>query len=149
VSFLWKRGPICLALCQDRNWSNLFCTSERYNKCDISHARVGLEWSIEFYYFISLQKLKRNRRRRKCRQTIRDRAFVSFVQFFLHKCGEVTFGKLHIMTSANGNRPIIINTNKKYRRMPLTLADVPIPENVKNFEIILIRLFSLNQICIK
>jgi hypothetical protein len=73
---------------------------------------------------------------RKCQQTIWDRQFVSFVQFFLHKCGEITFGPLYIYSSENGNGPIVI-ANGKHEELPM--ADVPIPENVKNFKIIRIK----------
>jgi hypothetical protein len=67
----------------------------------------------------------------KCHQTIGDRQFVSFVQFFLHKCGEITLGQLEITSLENGNGPIV----NIYGEDPnLPLADVPIPENVKNFE---------------
>jgi hypothetical protein len=72
------------------------------------------------------------------RETIGDRQVVSFIQFFLHECGEVTLGHLHIKLPENVNVPIVIvNEND---RMPLPLADVPIPQNVKNFKSIRIRL---------
>jgi hypothetical protein len=72
----------------------------------------------------------------KKRKTIGDRQFVSFVQFFLHKLGEVTLEQLRIRLSENGNGPIVI-VNREDRELPL--ADVPIPKNIKNFESIIIR----------
>jgi hypothetical protein len=53
----------------------------------------------------------------------------------LHKFGEVTFGQLLIIWSGNGNVAII--TFKKDEELPL--ADMPIPENVKDFAAIGIR----------
>jgi hypothetical protein len=73
---------------------------------------------------------------RKCRQSIGDRQFVSFLQFYLHKFGEIALGNLHIKSSTNGNGSIVI-ANGKDRELPL--AVVPIPNNVTNFESILIR----------
>jgi hypothetical protein len=71
------------------------------------------------------------------RKTLGDRAFVTYVQFFLHKWGEVTLGHLHIKLPENGDVPIVIvNEND---RMPLPLADMPIPQNVKKFKSIRIR----------
>jgi hypothetical protein len=86
----------------------------------------------------------------QCQQTIGDRQFVSFVQFFLHKCGEVTLGlgQLYIYSS-NGNNataPIIMN---KINGEKMPLADVPIPENVKNFKSIKIRFILLQKILFK
>jgi hypothetical protein len=84
---------------------------------------------------------------RKCYQSIGDRQFVSFVQFFLHKCGEITLGQLHIRLSEDGNGPMVI-VNKEGRELPL--ADVSMPQNVKNFESIRIRfVFTINFVLIK
>jgi hypothetical protein len=66
--------------------------------------------------------------------TIGDRQFVSFIQFYLHKCGEITLGSLEIQKYPK-NGPPIVKVYKNHpvgRRMPL--ADVPISQNIKNFE---------------
>jgi hypothetical protein len=60
--------------------------------------------------------------------TIGDRQFVSFVQFFLHKCGQITLGYLD--TSYYHDSPTIVN--EAGRELPL--ADVPISENITNFK---------------
>jgi hypothetical protein len=65
---------------------------------------------------------------------IHDRQFARVVQFFLHKCGQITLGNLHITTSQNGNEPIIAQNGRSY-----PLADVPIPSNVVNFKEIRLR----------
>jgi hypothetical protein len=88
-----------------------------------------LGWNLVFIIFP--QKLKNRGRKRQHQQFIGDRQFVSFVQFFLHKYSEVTLGQLYIYSS-DENEPIIIDG--KLQKLPL--ADVPIPENVKNFELI-------------
>jgi hypothetical protein len=63
--------------------------------------------------------------------TISDRQFVSYVQFFLHKCGQITLDKLTMATNYDGN-PTIFN-KAMYWYMPL--ADVPpISENITNFK---------------
>jgi hypothetical protein len=87
-----------------------------------------LGWNLVFGIFSQ----KRDRQGRKCQQkeTIGDRQFVSFVQFFLHKCGEITLGELRIRSSENWPGPRVVN--KENQRMPL--ADVPIPQNIKNFK---------------
>jgi hypothetical protein len=90
---------------------------------------------VEFDFSFVLQTRKRDSRGRKCQQTIGDRQFVSFVQFFLHKYGEVKFGRLQTISSGNGN--VAITNVKKDEKLPL--ADVPIPDNVKDFESICIR----------
>jgi hypothetical protein len=87
-------------------------------------ACLGVECNFVFHF---LQTYK----------TIGDRQFVSFVQFYLHKYGEVTLGRLRIRSSRNGNGPII-TVNEEYQR-DLPLAVAPIPENVKKFESILIK----------
>jgi hypothetical protein len=53
----------------------------------------------------------------------------------LHKCGEITLGRLYIFGNENG--PMIWGGN--YWELELPLADVPIPENIKNFKSITIR----------
>jgi hypothetical protein len=91
-----------------------------------------LGWNLVFIIFPQKLKNRGRKRKRQHQQFIGDRQFVSFVQFFLHKCGDVTLGQLHIYD----NEPIV-SANGEYRN-PLPLADVPIPENVKNFESIYI-----------
>jgi hypothetical protein len=59
-----------------------------------------------------------------------DRQFASIVQFFLHKCGQITLGSLQIKTSPNGNGPIVVDQNDR----ELPLAEGPIPSNVVNFK---------------
>jgi hypothetical protein len=81
-------------------------------------------------YFIFLKTRKRDSQGRKCQQSIGDRQFVSFIQFFLHKYGEVTLGHLHIPSYRNENDSIVI-VNEEGQELPL--AVVPIPENVKKF----------------
>jgi hypothetical protein len=80
--------------------------------------------------------------------TIGDRQFVSFIQFYLHKCGEVTLGSLDILNfPRNGyDNPIV----KKFKNNPLgwrelRWADVPISQNITNFEQIHLR-FCSNKI---
>jgi hypothetical protein len=63
---------------------------------------------------------------------IDDRKFASFLQFFLVKCGKVTLGDLRI-TKSYGNGPACVRRLGQYN-MELPLADVPMPENVKNFQ---------------
>jgi hypothetical protein len=65
---------------------------------------------------------------------IDDRQFAKFLQFFLNKCGEVTLGHLQIESSKNGNGSEIVLPGQK-----LPLADVPMPENIKNFKGITLR----------
>jgi hypothetical protein len=54
----------------------------------------------------------------------------------LHKCGKITLGGLYIYLLRDKNEPIIINGNGKGGELPV--ADVPIPDNVKNFGLIVI-----------
>jgi hypothetical protein len=75
------------------------------------------------------------------RKTIGDRQFVSFVQFYLHKCGEITFGRMHI---GNWDGPTMI-VNEENRVLPL--AVVPISKNVKNFKSIVIRFVFAIKFC--
>ena len=67
---------------------------------------------------------------------IADWYFSRKAQFYLHECGQVTLGELWIKWSANGHGPIII---KDEQQQELPLADVPMPENIKNFKRIYIR----------
>jgi hypothetical protein len=65
---------------------------------------------------------------------ILDRQFSAFVQFFLHKCGQITLGKLCIESATNGDGQEAAIVNGKF-----PLPDVPIPPNVNNFEDIELR----------
>jgi hypothetical protein len=90
-----------------------------------------------FNILFFLQKRKRDSRGRKCQKTIGDRAFVSVVQFYLHKCGVVTLGRLKLYENGLTPKqkvPKIVNRDE--RKIPL--PDVPIPANVKNFDEIFI-----------
>jgi hypothetical protein len=53
----------------------------------------------------------------------------------LHKCGQITIGTLS--TSNNGSPTIFKIVNKAKYVLPL--ADVPMPENIKNFQEIWLR----------
>jgi hypothetical protein len=64
----------------------------------------------------------------------------------VHKCGQVSLGQLHITSSRNGNVPIVF-ANEEDRELPL--AEVPIPENVKNFESIRLRFVFAIKFCKK
>jgi hypothetical protein len=68
---------------------------------------------------------------------IEDRQFVSFVQFFLHKCGQITLGNMEIISKSppNGNESVIVNEGKQEWPLP----DVQMPENIKDFKEIHIR----------
>jgi hypothetical protein len=61
----------------------------------------------------------------------------------LNKCGEVTLGSLEIESSKNGNGSEIVSKGHK-----LPLADVPMPENIKNFKGITLRFTIPNKIYI-
>jgi hypothetical protein len=65
--------------------------------------------------------------------TIGDRQFVSFVQFYLHKCGDITLDQLEIResTGRDWRRPSFAK-KFEYAR-PLTDVSLPMPENIKNF----------------
>jgi hypothetical protein len=104
---------------------------------------------LGFSFINFLQTCDNDSRRRIGRQTIGDQQFVSFVQFFLHKCGEVTLGRLHIRGD-EPIEPIVVIGNQEDRMYP-PLAVVPIPENVKDFRSILIRYIYVFTIkfCIK
>jgi hypothetical protein len=71
---------------------------------------------------------------------IADRQFVSYVQFYLHKCGNVTLGKFSIKLSSKG--PIFVN--KAWQE--LLLAEVPpMPSNIKGFKEITIKFVCFFQ----
>jgi hypothetical protein len=61
--------------------------------------------------------------------------FASKAQFFLHDLGEITLGFFQIMPEG------IYKTYDNDTEAWFPLPDVPIPENIKNFEGILIRRF--------
>jgi hypothetical protein len=92
-----------------------------------------------------LQKRNKKRAGRKYRP-IWDRQFVSFIQFYLHKCGQLELGKLIIKYPIDGNDADkndavlfkVYQYNQYSRALPLT--DAPMPENIKNFKEIDIRL---------
>jgi hypothetical protein len=72
----------------------------------------------------------------KCRPTIGDRQFVSFVQFYLHKCGKFTIGMLEIvpLTKWNGSAVVVkVTKSNQEQQQEWPLADGPMPTNVKNF----------------
>jgi hypothetical protein len=71
--------------------------------------------------------------------TIGDRQFVSFIQFYLHKCGEITLGFLEVLNSPRNGHDNPIVKDFKYDPLALggrvfPLADAPISQNIKNFE---------------
>jgi hypothetical protein len=71
--------------------------------------------------------------------TINNRQFVSFVQFFLHKCGQVKLTGLYIIWPTRRNGHPFVEVYKKGQPVELPLADMPISQNVKDFELILIK----------
>jgi hypothetical protein len=73
---------------------------------------------------------------------IGDWYFASKAQFYLHECGQITLGDLDIDESAIENGHVIVVVNG---RRVLPLADVPMPENVKNFKHIYIRFIKCNN----
>jgi hypothetical protein len=64
----------------------------------------------------------------------------------LHKCGEVTLGRLCITDEDGPIVTVIEEEEEEGRELPL--AEVPIPENVKNFKAIHLR-FVFYKICVK
>jgi hypothetical protein len=65
---------------------------------------------------------------------IADRQFVSNVQFYLHRCGNVTLGQFSIKLSSKG--PVFVNNAGQ----ELLLAEVPpMPSNIKSFKEITIK----------
>jgi hypothetical protein len=81
---------------------------------------------------------------------IGDWHFASKAQYYLHGCGRITLGELHISRSTSWiNRktgtPIVKLCNDyddehQYFGWDFPMADVPIPKNIINFEYIFIRL---------
>jgi hypothetical protein len=64
---------------------------------------------------------------------IGDWYFATKAQYYLHECGQITLGPLEIISSINGHGAV---TRKVFCFGPeFPLADAPMPENVKNFEI--------------
>jgi hypothetical protein len=66
---------------------------------------------------------------------IHNRQFVKILRFFLHKCGEVTLGKMEITApdyEFEIERPFVwaVKRHVKYLLPP----DVPMPGNVKSFK---------------
>jgi hypothetical protein len=72
---------------------------------------------------------------------IADRQFVSFIQFYLHKCGAVTLGQFSIQSLKEG--PIFVNKAQQY----LLLAEVPrpMPSNIKSFKKITLKFVGIFQ----
>jgi hypothetical protein len=80
------------------------------------------------------QRRKRTRKGRQCWSTIEDRQFAEFIQFYLHKCGQITLDEAQIYT--NNDVPMFVNNAE----MELPLAEVaPISQNIKSFQKITIR----------
>jgi hypothetical protein len=76
---------------------------------------------------------------------IGDRKFAKFVQFFLHKTGELTLDYIHIneptdedKATQNG-RPLVKLWQHDELVPDLKLPDWPMPENIKNFHYIRLR----------
>jgi hypothetical protein len=104
------------------------------NKFRNNTIRRGYDWARGIVIFSS-ERHKRTRQGRICSSTIGDRQFVSFVQFYLHKCGQITLGKFDLTKSQ------VIDQ----RDWPF--PDVPMPTNIKNFKELTIRRFNFfNQI---
>jgi hypothetical protein len=65
---------------------------------------------------------------------IADRQFVSFIQFYLHECGDGTLGHFFIKLSPNG--PVFVNKAGQ----ELLLVNVPpMPSKIRNFKHITIK----------
>jgi hypothetical protein len=63
---------------------------------------------------------------------IHNRQFSKILQFFLHKCGEVTLGKMEITEpdyEFEIERPFV-----RVRHVKYLLPDVPMPGNIKSFK---------------
>jgi hypothetical protein len=58
--------------------------------------------------------------------------FASKAQFYLHECGQITLANVTIRSSPN-DLPIVDVWTGCEAFWHLSLADVPIPKNVKNF----------------
>jgi hypothetical protein len=73
--------------------------------------------------------------RRKSRPpTIGDRQFVSFVQFYLHKCGEITLDRLWIKESTEADWQPTLSKWFGIYALQLTNVPLPMPGNIKNFK---------------
>jgi hypothetical protein len=71
---------------------------------------------------------------------IADRQFVEKVQYYLHKCGDVTLGQFSIISSSIG--PVFVN--KAGQKLPL--AEVPpMPSNIKGFKEITVKFVCFFQ----
>jgi hypothetical protein len=70
---------------------------------------------------------------------IGDWQFSEQAQFYLHECGQISLGPMRIMKSTNWNGPAIVFDywNDQTRR-ELPLPDVPMPQNIKRFEEIIL-----------
>jgi hypothetical protein len=66
---------------------------------------------------------------------IGDWHFAGKAQYYLHECGQITFGQLEIISSRNGHGAVIRKRFFFGREFPL--ADASMPENVKNFKILI------------
>jgi hypothetical protein len=87
------------------------------------------------------QKRKHKRAGRKYRP-IWNRQFVSFVQFYLHKCGHVEIDSILVIRPTGGNEAVVLKVyqyQNKFITRALPLTDVPKPENIKNFKAISLR----------
>jgi hypothetical protein len=71
---------------------------------------------------------------------IADRQFVKNVQFYLHKCGNVTLGQFSIQSSRKG--PVFVN--KAGQKLPLTEVP-PMPSNIRSFKQITIKFVCFSK----
>jgi hypothetical protein len=98
------------------------------------------------HIFFIQQSRKRDRQGQKCvGPTIGDRHFVSALQFYIHKCGQVTLDYLEIDAPKEGGNghPIVeaykgIHRRHGHGRLQ-PLVDVPIPKNINDFKGICLR----------
>jgi hypothetical protein len=133
----WKLGLTYSTFRHVTNWCNLSRTSERF----------FLIWlTMITIIYIPIQRRKRNRQGRFCRTTIHDRQFVSFIQYFLHRCANIKLAKLWIRPPKRRNgHPFILVHNKGRPFRELPLPDIPILKNITDFKEILIRFVSSVQ----
>jgi hypothetical protein len=61
----------------------------------------------------------------------------------LHKCGDITLGQLQILSQNKDAGPAIVE--KDWGEDEFPLADVPMPDNIRNFNRIIIRFAFLNS----
>jgi hypothetical protein len=120
--------------------------------------KLALERDANILAFLKNRKRKRSRRKKW--STILDRQFVSAVQFYLHKYGRVTLGKLLITKSTKLSEKgkihlrflfyvinyifdYLLSSLSSYPDYPfgrdLPLADVPMSTNIKEFRGIRLR----------